>query len=300
MKTSEEKPDTVSTELRLQGKKVLVTGLDGDHIATTIAKSKLFYEWQMLGALAEYLAPGDYVVDVGANIGNHSLYFAAVCDVDVLAFEPLDVAADILQINIEQNFLDDKIELRRHALGAFKARAKLSKFDPENVGATSFALTPSGEFRVSSLDLEKISRRVALLKVDAEGMDLSVLKGAADLIARDRPIIVCEAATKSEQTALEEYVAEISYTFVAEFNATPTYILAPARTAREKAAVERRRAALLTRTNLATRDLYYRISLVAADLKAAIKTEDNVLDDLKARVEQAEVALQSLMNRSFE
>lgn len=297
MRNSEDAIAGSWTSIEIHGKQVRISGIEGDYIATTIANSKMFYEWQLLGALSEYLKPGDFVIDVGANIGNHTLYFAAICEAEVLAFEPLALAAEVLQMNVEQNFLDDRIEIRRKALGQFTARAKLSRFNAENVGASAFALSPDGEYRVSALDLENIDRKVSLIKVDAEGMDVSVLRGAADLIARDRPILVCEAATATEQTALEQFVSEIGYSFVAQFNATPTYILAPARTPRERAAMERRNAVLRTRTNLATRDLYYRISLVSNDLKAQRAEEDSSVAELRERIGQLEALVEALERR---
>jgi FkbM family methyltransferase len=295
--------DTIAgsrTSIEIHGKRVWISGLEGDHIASTIANSKMFYEWQLLGALSDYLQPGDYVVDVGANIGNHTLYFAAICEAEVLAFEPLALAAEVLQLNVEQNFLDDRVEIRRKALGQFTARAKLSRFDPENVGASAFALSPEGEYRVSALDLERIERKVSLIKVDAEGMDVAVLRGAADLIARDRPILVCEAATAAEQTSLEQFASEIGYSFVAQFNATPTYIMAPARNPRERAAMERRNAVLRTSTNLATRDLYYRIAVINNDLKAQRADESKKLAEMSQRVEQLEALVGKLMERLSE
>ncbi len=294
MRDSEDATARSWTSIEIHGKQVRISGIEGDYIASTIANSKMFYEWQLLGALGEYLKPGDFVVDVGANIGNHTLYFGAICEAEVLAFEPLTLAADVLQLNVEQNFLDDRIEIRRKALGQFTARAKLSRFNPENVGASSFALSPEGEYRVSALDLENIARKVSLIKVDAEGMDVAVLRGAVDLIARDRPILVCEAATPSEQSALEQFVSEIGYSFVAQFNATPTYILAPARSPRERAAMERRNAILRTRTNLATRDLYYRISLVSNELKAQRTEEDTSVTELRERIAKLESLVESL------
>jgi len=297
MRNTEDTTARICTPIELHGKRVWISGLEGDYIASTIANSKMFYEWQLLDALADYLRPDDFVIDVGANIGNHTLYFAAICGSEVLSFEPLPLAADVLQTNIEQNFLDDRVEIRRKALGQFMARARLSRFSHDNVGASAFALSPDGEYRVSALDLEEIDRKVSMIKVDAEGMDVSVLRGAQNLIARDRPILVCEAATDAEQTALEQFASEFGYSFVAQFNATPTYIMAPARNARERAAMERRNAALRTRTNLATRDLYYRISLVNNDLKNQRTDEDTNVAELSMRVEQLEVLVRELRER---
>lgn len=273
------------------GKLLTVDAVVGDHIGSTMSLSGTFYEWQMLGAAAEYLKPGDFVIDVGANIGNHSLYFAAICGAEVLAFEALPLTADILQRNVEQNFLDDQIEVCRRVIGENSSSASLVKFDPTNIGATSFGLAVGGDYPVSSLDLERIHRKVSLIKVDAEGMDIPVLRGAIGIITRDRPMLVCEAATTEAQEALEEFAAEASYSFIAEFNATPTYILAPSANARERAAIERRAARLTTQTNLATRDLNYRMNLVNSELR---ELRQEWAGGQSARIERLESALASL------
>lgn len=310
MDSSTESIATTSVDIAHGDQHILIEAVSGDHIAATIAATKKFYEWQFLGTLAEYLAPGDLVVDVGANIGNHSLYFAAVCGANVISFEPLPLAADILQRNIVGNSLQDQVEVRRKALGENPTKARLEKLDLTNVGATAFALSPDGDFVVSTLDLEDIQKRVSLIKVDAEGMDISVLKGSVGLIERDRPIIACEAATAAQQADLEYFASETGYSFIYRFNATATYVLAPSRTALERARIERRAAGVITSTHWATRDLYYRIGLVASDLKsvsavqesfavptAVVQGFDHAIPDLLRRIEELESLVGKLTAR---
>ncbi|MDR6987953.1 FkbM family methyltransferase [Paenarthrobacter nitroguajacolicus] len=310
MDSSTEEIATTSVDIVHGDKHILIEAVAGDHIAATIAATKKFYEWQFLGTLAEYLAPGDLVVDVGANIGNHSLYFAAVCGTNVISFEPLPLAAEILQRNIAVNSLQEQVEVRRKALGEHATKARLEKLDLTNVGATAFAVSPDGDFVVSTLDLEDIQKRVSLIKVDAEGMDIAVLKGAVGLIERDRPMIACEAATAAQQADLEHFASELGYSFIFRFNATATYVLAPARTALERAKIERRAAGVITSTHWATRDLYYRVGLVASELKSVRAVQeslttptssghrvDSVIADLSKRVEELESLVSELTAR---
>jgi len=76
--------------------RILVDGLDyqialphreTDYIQGKIAREGAPYELTMLRAMADRLSPGDLVLDIGANIGNHSLYLAAA-GFTVHAFEP--------------------------------------------------------------------------------------------------------------------------------------------------------------------------------------------------------------------
>ncbi|WP_284986354.1 FkbM family methyltransferase [Arthrobacter sp. fls2-241-R2A-172] len=310
MDSSTESIATTSVVIEHGDKVIQIEAVAGDHIGATIAASKKFYEWQFLGTLAEYLSPGDLVVDVGANIGNHSVFFAAICGADVISFEPLPLAADILQKNVDANSLSGKIQVRQRALGENLAKAKLDKLDLANVGATAFAVAPDGDFEVSTLDHEEITKTVSLIKVDAEGMDVPVLRGGVELIERDRPIIACEAATVAQQAELEAFAAEAGYSFVYRFNATPTYVLAPSRTALERANIERRAAGLLTSTHWATRDLYYRLGLVSTNLRSLSDVQESYnsanltappqedgIAGLSARIEQLEALVRTLSER---
>ena len=56
-----------------------------DHIFRTIQSSHSFYESPFLHYVSHFLSPGDRVIDVGANIGNHVVFFAGVCKCDAIA-----------------------------------------------------------------------------------------------------------------------------------------------------------------------------------------------------------------------
>lgn len=204
-----------------------------DHISNVLRDSGEFYESAFLEAVAGALSPGDLVLDVGANIGNHSLYFAKVLGCKVIAFEPVESTADILYHNVELNFADSNIEVRFVAVGRQPGRASIKSYNPANIGATELAETEDGEITVTSLDTEKISGRVAFIKIDVEGMDLDVIRGGLRLIQRDRPFISCEVASSAGREELRGLLREIGYVIVGVYNATPTYILAPARTTAE-------------------------------------------------------------------
>lgn len=204
-----------------------------DHISNVLKTSGGFYESPFLEAVAGVLSPDDLVLDVGANIGNHSLYFAKVLGCKVIAFEPVASTADILYHNVELNFADANIEVRFVAVGRQPGRASIKSYDPANIGATELAETIDGEITVTSLDTEKINGRVAFIKIDVEGMDLDVIRGALGLIQRDRPFISCEVATPTGREELRGLLREIGYVIAGVYNATPTYILAPTRTTAE-------------------------------------------------------------------
>lgn len=206
-----------------------------DHISKTIAATGTFYEVEMLDALSDSLKPEDLVIDVGANIGNHSLYFSKVLGCQVVAFEAYPPTAELLRKNVAINQVQNLVAVHGFALGSAAGAARVAAFDPANVGSTSFAIDPSGEVRVLPLDKIEMPKQVTLIKIDAEGMDLAVIQGAQGLIAKDRPMVVCEAGTDAEYRSISRYLDAQGYMAAAVFNATDTYLFLPSKTPPERA-----------------------------------------------------------------
>ncbi|MHA7276376.1 FkbM family methyltransferase [Arthrobacter sp. Hz1] len=204
-----------------------------DHIGAALLSNNSFYELDFLRQLKAILRPGSLVIDVGANIGNHSLFFAIECACRVIAYEPVSSTADILNRNIDLNFSYGLIEPRRIALGAAAGSARLKRLPEDNVGGAQLVSDGFGSIPLSSLDQEYFDMPVSLIKIDAEGMDFEVLSGGMDLIERDRPLLSFEAATGTEREALREMMLSIGYAGLGVFNATPTYLYAPAASTEE-------------------------------------------------------------------
>lgn len=141
------------------------------------------------------------VIDIGANIGNHTLFFANELHVGkVIAFEPIYETFNILQKNIEINHLEKKVELYRCALGHNKTSAVMHGYNYSNIGGTGLTVCGSDvqyneeeNIVVHSLDSMNISEHIALMKIDVEGMEIDVLKGARATIKRYKPFIIIES-----------------------------------------------------------------------------------------------------------
>jgi hypothetical protein len=67
----------------------LWTHPEPDHLARVIRSTGQFYEPDVLMKIREIHLPGTIIIDVGANIGNHTVFFAAILGAPVLAIEPL-------------------------------------------------------------------------------------------------------------------------------------------------------------------------------------------------------------------
>lgn len=207
-----------------------------DHISKTILAGS-FYESVLLDFLKRFLAPGDLVIDAGANIGNHTVFFAGVCGCRVEAFEPNLRASFFLKESVRLNSLDQQVTVHEVALSDQDGMLSIDVSPPGNLGATSFKVDEQGSIPAITMDSLQLGERVALIKIDAEGMDALVIAGARRLIHGDRPLVVCEAAESAGFDRIADVLADDDYVAVGCFNATDTYIFAPSKTAAERALV---------------------------------------------------------------
>lgn len=138
------------------------------------------------------------VIDVGANIGEFSLNFAKRINETnkVFSFEPFPKTFEKLQSNISLNkSLQKKILLFNIALSDREEEVYIDILDESNLGKNSITKKPN----VSALKLEtnkidnfNINDPIHLIKVDIEGYELKFLKGAYNLIEKNKPMLFIE------------------------------------------------------------------------------------------------------------
>jgi FkbM family methyltransferase len=176
------------------------------------------WEPHVEGYLRAILEPGDTAIDVGANIG----YFTAVMALAVgpagrvLSFEPVPEIRDSLTRAIALNGFEN-VKVLDYALGSREGESEMS-VDPRVAGSSSLvsaplppSIPPSPEaYRVSvkvrTLDGLLASGKVdahnvKLIKVDAEGSELDVLRGSMKLIESARPHVVFELNAVASKAA---------------------------------------------------------------------------------------------------
>ena len=160
------------------------------------------YELDELELMRALMAGNKHAValDIGANVGHHSLYLASFC-AEVHSFEPFDAVAKCLDEKIRRNAL---AHVHVHRVGLGEADAELDFFAPEgiNTGTGTFVSShepennrPAGRLRVVCADdylaaLQLCS--VDLVKIDVEGFELSVLRGMRKTLATHRPVVMLE------------------------------------------------------------------------------------------------------------
>jgi FkbM family methyltransferase len=158
----------------------------------------LYGEWceMELLTLCQMVKSGDMVIDVGANIGTHTIPLANMVTSSglVLAFEPQRATYNYLTANLALNNLLHVVSLR-YAVGEAGGVVRVPLFDPNqqtNFGAVNLENTNDGEpvdiVTIDSFPLERCN----LIKIDVEGMEARVLAGAKETIHRLRPILFVE------------------------------------------------------------------------------------------------------------
>ena len=177
---------------------------------TFIGRSLDIYgEWceGELVALFQIVQPGQVVIDVGANIGTHTVPLAKKVTQSglVLAFEPQRQAFNYLTANLVVNNLLH-VAAYQKAVGDTEGVLHVPLRDPNlafNFGAVNLEEETDGE-PVDVLTLDHFGlERVNLIKVDVEGMERKVLEGAAATIKRARPVLFVETTTVNHREVIE-------------------------------------------------------------------------------------------------
>ncbi len=179
--------------------------------------------------LAQFSAASGAVV-VGANSGYYVMLIAQNCSGRVVAFEPFPAARSRLIANLAENGLTKQVDVRSHAVSDEAGGAELHvpvprESDVHLEGSASLDATfkdgPASAVPVDVIRLDDAHiDDVGLLFVDAEGMDVHVLRGAVELLREHRPFVVVEI-TDAEVDALTELLSGVSY---AAFELTDTVL----------------------------------------------------------------------------
>jgi FkbM family methyltransferase len=154
------------------------------------------------------------VVEVGANIGSHTVVLArqaAAFRSSVIAFEPQPVVFQNLCANLALNGIGN-VRAWPHACGM---QAETVFFDPPdytqqgNFGGVSMqTVAAPGLVAVPCVRLDDVlgNEQVSLIKLDVEGFELSALQGAGQTLRRCRPVLYMENDRVEKSPALIEWL----------------------------------------------------------------------------------------------
>ncbi|MBS0168637.1 MAG: FkbM family methyltransferase [Nitrospira sp.] len=161
--------------------------------------------------LSRVVTRGDWVVDVGANVGFYTKRLAELVGSEgrVLAFEPVPETFMLLTSNVSMCGFTNVTLFN----AAVSEATKLSGISIPNYSdttqpnyyqahITSLSDSPVRILAVS-LDSIKIQSSIRLIKIDAEGHEFSVIKGMQRTLLRDRPILIVEAPDTETRELIE-------------------------------------------------------------------------------------------------
>ena len=199
---------------------------------TYIGRSLAAYgEWteSEFSVIRRLLKAGDNVIDIGANIGSHTVPLAKLVAPGglVLAFEPQPRIFQLLAANVTINGLSN---VRLYQFGCsdqpgsirfpdlnYNANnnyggVKLTAFPPAT-GNGRETTPPDRSYAIQLVTLDDTCDidRVALIKIDVEGMELSVLRGADRIIRRLRPVLFVENEFAENSEPLLQHLSALEY-----------------------------------------------------------------------------------------
>lgn len=197
----------------------------------------------ILGIFARLIRPGDVVYDIGANIGLYTrlmrVWFGAS---RVIAFEPMRENFDLLQRNVALGRMEGEVDVHAVALSDVEGQEELQVDDmasgtavlssvsggEASAGRRVFGLGPKSE-RVEVARLDQFIEahdlpRPQMMKVDTEGAEVKVLRGAVETLRQHRPrlAIALHGVDKAKGVlSLLDELGYFSFGFVREGESGP-------------------------------------------------------------------------------
>jgi FkbM family methyltransferase len=221
-------PESPFTTFSYRGQPIRFPDLP-QHVPRSIREQGTFYELDLLEHLERAVPHGGVWVDVGANIGNHTIFFSRYTAERVISLEPHRDNFTALEATIQAN---NATNVTPMLIGASDhqgdARMSLPERFTDNPGA--YRVTPDGPVRIRVDCLDQVLADVGpvrLIKIDIEGHELPALNGARAILQRDQPHLAIEAQTKADLDALLTLLRPLGYRAVLRCGWTPTYHLAP-------------------------------------------------------------------------
>ena len=179
------------------------------------------YESDTVKLFVKLLKYSNIVFDIGASTGIYSL-IAAIYNPSgkVYAFEPLPISFNHLKKNININRLHN-VHIDSGAVTNYNGDIKL--YIPPGVipldSSTLPGFRPVSEMisvralTIDSFVNENNIPKIDLIKIDTEGNEYMILKGAKDVLKRDKPMIICEVLKGRTESFLNSILEDMGYKF---------------------------------------------------------------------------------------
>jgi FkbM family methyltransferase len=189
------------------------------HFARTVSQYPgTDYQQATIDEAVRHVKKFDCAVDVGGNIGLHTVRFAPLFET-VHSFEPTTTNFECLQKNTESL---DNVILHRLGLGAEPDTVTIQlPADANNCGNFSIVdFADNNEQTVNEIieirTLDSFELAPGLIKIDVQGFDYNVLVGSTKIIALHHPVIIIESETKKSRNIIGEFLTQHGYNVAAK------------------------------------------------------------------------------------
>ena len=184
--------------VQVKNSKFYLPNYSSDFMQGILSSGTQYFEQSVLNALDSYLQKNSVVIDIGANIGNYTLYWANESKVKkIYAFEPIHYLFKILEINVKINNLENRVVLNNCGLADQNCSGEIKHFSDSDLNDIKLKVLQSDTkfvIPLKTLDSCNIKeRKIDLIKIFVKGMEKEVLIGSTKTIKKHKPVIVIES-----------------------------------------------------------------------------------------------------------
>jgi FkbM family methyltransferase len=192
---------------------VIISWIDGQRLAVrrgmAAATGNIYvglFEFSEMLMLLHFLREGDLFLDIGSNIGSFTILASGVSRATTWAFEPDPETVVALKRNTALNELDSRVVIHELALGDINGTVSFTRgLDAVNRVATN-GETAVRTVPVVRLDTLVRENRPVMIKMDVEGYEEQVVRGAEELLAGDSlKVIEIETVTTEIEATFNRY-----------------------------------------------------------------------------------------------
>jgi FkbM family methyltransferase len=179
-----------------------------DHIQNVI-RSGQFYEIEELELIVEFAGSPKRILDVGANIGNHSIYFAHRFNADLtIPVEPNPAVVPLLRANAGLNWHRSfDLSMVGYGFSDRSATGVSCVSSPANLGGAKLQVDEGGSIPIVSADAALPGMAFDLIKIDVEGMEREVVSGMSAILARSSAVVFIEVLFKNVDSTIAQLSA---------------------------------------------------------------------------------------------
>tara|TARA_R110000751_G_C13658611_1_gene468874 strand:- start:95 stop:790 length:696 start_codon:yes stop_codon:yes gene_type:complete len=210
-------------EITHLGKKIKINLYENETVSDIIRGSGTFFEEKFLEFIRVNFNKQKNIIDVGANIGNHSLFFSEFLDYnEIICFEPFKENVELLKLNLKNK----NCKIMDYALSDSNSDKVLYNSQSNNFGGFSLhsydgSLGENKSFvvkdKVTTKTLDSLNLTgITMIKIDVEGHEIPVLIGGIETIKKNKPIIFIENLSHGyphlfKENQFDEFFEKIDY-----------------------------------------------------------------------------------------